>query len=100
MEIKKYDKIKIINPGKLYSTYRFMAEKMQLQYFEYGYQQGVVKGLTGKVIAIDNHYDTNERIYGVRLDFIKRDIIMGRGGVTLFCKMKDILELDDSLFEL
>lgn len=97
-EIKKYDKVKIEWPGKLYSTYRLMAEKLQLRNFEYGHNNTVTKGAIGKVIAVENHHQTNKKIYGIKLDLSGRDIIMGYDGVSLY--EPAILSMDESLFEL
>lgn len=98
-EIKKYDRVKIVDPGKLYSTYRTMASMMKLKNFEHFYNDGVHFGATGTVIAVNYHESSNKKLYGVKLDSVgRRDIVIGYDGVSLYCK--NVLSMNDDLFRI
>lgn len=99
MKIRIGDYVKIKNPGKLYATYRNMASEMNLQNFDFGYND-VYVGDIGKVVAIDYHEFSLKELYGVRLSSkrIKRDIIIGNDG-TCFYK-RNVLSMDDNLFRI
>lgn len=96
MHLEKNTRVRIVSQGLIYSTYRAMAEKMQLRNFEFGHE--VRNGQTGKILGSEFHHTNGSKLYAVRMDDTQRDIIIEYCGVEFY--KKHLLEMDNNLFRI
>lgn len=95
-KFEKGDKVKIINSGWSYSTYRHMADAMNIPKEKWNFGD-IGKGDIGIVINRKVHGDKSNILYAVSFNGIH---IFGEGGLELVSKYMAIKKLDDKDFEL
>jgi len=95
--LKKGNIIKIVNRGRIYSTYTDMAEILKLHNFKPNFKPDIES--KGKILGIAKHeIFSHESCIGVRL-FNNIDIIIGPEGIIKI-QETDMFDLNDKLFEL
>ncbi len=92
------DVVKIVEMGRLYSTYKDMAQIMKLKNFQYAFTPEYGVDAIGKVLKKREHEWNNQLLCGVRLFGVKRDIIIATQALKVI-KFNNFF-VPDEMFEI
>lgn len=104
MKFRNGNIVRITRPGRVYSTYKDMAEIMGLKKYHHGYGSYnldcTLHSATGTVVSCAFHEYSDSELFGVRLHCNNIEIIMGGEGLRLVREFQLKLQLDENLFEM
>lgn len=102
MNYKIRDKVKIVDSGKIYTSYEEAAVMLRLSYFvKYRYSFDDISGRVAEVVNVIQHPRDNKILVGIRFSekSTYKDYIVGEEGLMLI-ESAPVISLPQELFEI